>query len=460
MSEDIDNIRRVLPIMNQISPTFCMAKYHHTQLYLQTGQTHSCYHPAPHAIPLEGLDENPAGLHNTPQKKFERKQMWGGGKPRGCQYCWNIEGLGPEYVSDRHIRNASIYTPQRFAEIQENGYEMNVNPQYIEISFSNVCNFKCGYCNPNASSPYQAEIEKYGPVLTVKNHRLDPAGIIILKEEDNPYVEAWWKWWDEMKNDLTILRITGGEPLLHRSTWKVFDKLKEEPLPNLELNINSNLGSKRELVQKLVDNVNTVVHEGYVKKFKLFTSIDTWGPKAEYLRTGMNLELWEKNLELYVTETHSPVTLMITFNILSVTSFKELLKKILEWRKKWSHLVYDNSPYDRKIRFDTPYLKEPLQYDMNILPKEEFMPYMDEALQFMKDNVDEKDVTKFSELEYEKFRRVVDYMRTAKYRDDVILEGRNDFWNWFDEYDRRRGTNFLETFPEYKNFYEMCKNNA
>ena len=256
---------------------------------------------------------------------------------------------------------------------------------------------------------------------------------------------------------MTILRLTGGEPLLHRSTWRLFDKLKEEPLPYLELNLNSNLGSKTELVQKLADNVNFLINEGKIKQFKLFSSVDTWGARAEYLRNGMNLELWEKNMELYVSETHSPITLMITFNILSVTSFKTLLQKILDWRKKLTHLVYDNSLYDRKIRFDTPYLKEPLQYDMNILPKDEFMPYMDDALEFMRKNVVESDPTMFSELEYEKFRRVRDYFATVQYPEARVKEGRIDFFNWFTEYDRRRGTDFAKTFPDLITFMESCR---
>ena len=46
-----------------------------------------------------------------------------------------------------------------------------------------------------------------------------------------------------------------------------------------------------------------------------------------------------------------------------------------------------------RVRFDTPYLKEPLQYDMNLLPKNQFMPYMNDTLQFIKDNIKEGDPT-------------------------------------------------------------------
>jgi hypothetical protein len=145
---------------------------------------------------------------------------------------------------------------------------------------------------------------------------------------------------------------------------------------------------------------------------------------------------------------------MITFNILAVTSFKGLLEKMLEWRRQYGW--YDHLK-EHRIRFDTPYLKEPLQYDMNILPKEEFMPYMYQALDYIKENIDSSASDKFTELEYEKFRRVVDYMESTVYSDDKLKEGRTDFQRWFTEFDRRRGTNFLETFPEYKKFYLDCK---
>jgi hypothetical protein len=34
---------------------------------------------------------------------------------------------------------------------------------------------------------------------------------------------------------------------------------------------------------------------------------------------------------------------------------------------------------------------------------------------------------------------------------------RRDFKVFVDEHDRRRGTNFLETFPKMKDFYTLCE---
>lgn len=452
--DDKARIQKFIPIMNEISPTFCLAKWHHTTIYLGTGETHSCYHPAPHSIPLDELAEKSSALHNTKQKKLERMEMLTGGKPKGCNYCWNIEAMGEEYISDRKERNASIYTPERFESIKAHPMA-DVNPQYIEVSFGNECNFKCGYCHPKHSSAYYKEIKDFGPYTTVKNHRNDIDWFEIYEEETNPYVAAWWDWWPEVSKTLTILRITGGEPLLQRSTWRLFDELLENPLPNLELNINTNFGIKPIMVERLVEKVNALLAAGAIKDFKIFTSIDTWGAPAEYIRTGLDLTVWEQNLDTYLTKTSLPITFMITFNILTVTNFQPLLEKILEWREKYNGIQQNKW---QRIRFDTPFLKEPLQYDMNLLPKEEFMPYMKRHLDFILANLDDKNRSKFSELEYEKFLRVVKYMETTVYTQERLLEGKRDFFNWFTEYDVRRNTDFLQTFPELAGFYWSCMN--
>lgn len=450
MSE-LDKIKEIMPIVEaETSPTFCLAKWHHTTIYLQTGETHSCYHPAPHPIPLEELKDNPSALHNTKEKKEQRKQMLCGQKPSGCNYCWKIEAMGKDFVSDRHIKTTSIYTPGRVAEIKQKGADLNVNPEYIEINFSNECNFKCGYCHPKFSTSYYNEIKKHGPYTMSTSHRQDIDYFELYEEDNNPYIKAWWDWWPEVSKTLNILRITGGEPLMHRSTWRLFDELENDPKPHIQLEINSNMGVKNAMVKRLVERVNKLKADKCIRSFKLYTSIDTWGPKAEYTRRGLDINLWESNLDYYLTNTNFPVTFMITFNLFVVTSFNLLLEKILEWRQKYNT---DSATQWQRIRFDTPHLKEPAIFDMNILPKDKFLPYMKQHLQFIGANVDDADRYKFSRLEYEKFRRVVDYMSNTNYEPEQLEQARRNFSRWFTEYDKRSGSNIVETFPELEEFY-------
>ena len=453
-NKEIEQINKVLPVTNEMfSPTFCLAKWHHTTIYLATGETHSCYHPAPHKIPLEELKDNPSALHNTKEKKAQRKQMLCGEKPGGCDYCWKIEAMGNGYISDRHIKTASIFTPARVQEIKNAPDDFNIDPEYIEISFSNECNFKCGYCHPKASSRYWKEIEDYGPYSMSSTHRQDIDWFTVAKnEEENPYVDAWWKWWPQVSRTLNILRITGGEPLMHKSLWDLFEKLEADPKPHIQIEVNSNMGVKHSLVEKLTKTVLRLTEKKCIKSFKLYTSIDSWGPRAEYIRTGLDLELWQKNLDYFLKNTPFAVIFMITFNIFSVTSFHLLLEKILEWRSKYNGIV-PNQVRWQKVQFDTPHLKEPSVYDMNILPKEEFMPYMYKHLEFLENNECEGDRSKFSILEVEKFRRVVDYMKTTNYEEAKLKQARTDFYHWFTEFDKRRECSLVKTFPELEKFY-------
>ena len=61
----------------------------------------------------------------------------------------------------------------------------------------------------------------------------------------------------------------------------------------------------------------------------------------------------------------------------------------------------------------------------------------------------------FSNTEIQKIKRLYDY---AIFEDDFKLEqNRKDFIIFVDELDRRRETNFLETFPQLKEFYDTYK---
>ena len=79
---------------NEISSTFCSAKWHMVTLHLAQGETHSCYHPWTHKIPIEEIKADPGAIHNTSFKKSQRVIMLKGGRPSECQYCWNMEDLG------------------------------------------------------------------------------------------------------------------------------------------------------------------------------------------------------------------------------------------------------------------------------------------------------------------------------------------------------------------------------
>ena len=62
----------------------------------------------------------------------------------------------------------------------------------------------------------------------------------------------------------------------------------------------------------------------------------------------------------------------------------------------------------------------------------------------------------FKDFEIEKVKRNLEHMKKELSR-DKLLRDRADFSKFFSEHDRRRGTDFLATFPEMSQFYFMCE---
>ena len=96
-------------MIDPVSDSFCGAKWYYATIWLNTGQTTACHHPLPHQVNAEAVMKNPALLSNTLIKKSERQQMKKGERPAGCSYCWKIEDISKDNISDR-VHKSVAYT--------------------------------------------------------------------------------------------------------------------------------------------------------------------------------------------------------------------------------------------------------------------------------------------------------------------------------------------------------------
>lgn len=445
----VNYVKTVRDRLNRVGKGFCAMKWLHQTLYLHTGDNHSCYHPRPHHISLEEIAENPSALHNTSFKKQQRKLMLEKERPGECYYCWNIEDLEGEHFSDRMFHSASDFAAPEIEKIAKLPWDANINPKYLEISFGNGCNYRCGYCCPQASTRWMEEIKRHGNYdLTYNQYGIEflENGTYYGPKDDNPYIDAFWKWWPDLRKDLHTLRITGGEPLMNPGVMQFFDLLEDEPAPGLHLSMNSNLGVSFQKMDKAYDRIDSLLKQKKIKTFTLFTSLEGWGEQAEYMRTGLECSHWERNFK-EALDRGWEVNIMCTFNILCVSTFTNFLEKVVEWRAQYGV---------EKVRFDTPYLKEPSHWMITILT-EDFLEDMNENLKFIKERPNV-----FTSVEYEKMKRVTDYMdqhldKKVLISTDKYNNGRRDFYSFFTENDKRLGTNLIKTFPRYEGFYNLCK---
>jgi len=455
---DYNNVKSKL---DGVGCGFCLAKWSQVTIHLDKGLTHSCHHPSPHKIPLRELKNNPSALHNTRFKKKKRREMLNGKRPKECDFCWNVEDNSNSF-SDRTLKSAEPWAWDQFEKIKSSNWNENYNPRYVEVSFSNACNFACAYCGPQYSSKWVEEIEKHGGYPT--EHSFNSIDEIKARDqmpykqsEDNPYVEAFWKWWPDLYPDLHTFRMTGGEPLMSKDVWKVLEYIRDNPdiNPNLSLSINTNLGVPDKLIDKLLDIVEDLTQNNKVREFIIFTSCEATGRQAEYSRFGLDYDKFWFNIEKILKRLPKvTVNIMAAFNALSVFTYSDLIDKVYEFKKKYHN---DQRYWVESLQLDTSYLRWPTHLSVKILEPEHKELILEAAKKALYYGMKDTPMTThgFSDIQIQKIKRTYDY--AVGESDFDVEKYRKDFVKFVTEYDRRRNTNFLEVFPELKDMYVKYK---
>jgi hypothetical protein len=312
------------------------------------------------------------------------------------------------------------------------------------------------------------EIEQYGGYPTTDNFN----DLSYLRQEDkmpipisqeNPYVEAFWKWWPELYRDLYTFRITGGEPLMSKDTWAVLDYIIEQEIPNknLSLAINSNLGVPDKLIDRFIDKINKITEEDRVKDFVIFTSCDTKGVQAEYIRNGLVYNQFIDNVNKILEKCpRVNITFMTTYNALSVPNFNGLITDIYDI--KFAHKSNDRY-WPNSVLLDSSYLRHPQHQAVKTLMADDTHDWgvdiLNQAklMDFLATPYAAKTEAGYGDMEIAKVKRIYDWYISDE--EDWLKDMRRyNFYQFFSNHDRRRGTDFLKTFPEFENFWNICKN--
>lgn len=450
MSEQLVNWRD--KHLNSISNSFCAAKWFNVSLHLGHGFTNSCHLPLPHPIDLEKIKTNPSALHNTDFKKEIRKMMLEGVRPAECSYCWKIEDIGRNNVSDR-VYKSQIYDTYDIADLKELPWDQDITPKTIEVSFDRTCNFACSYCNSGYSTTWGKDIKNNGAYQKFKTtsagaYYADGSWSEIYGKynENNPYVKAFLDWWPELSQQLMEIRVTGGEPSQSRNFWQFMDLVKQYPSPNLRVAINSNLGCTPETLKRLVD----ITHEIDVKEFDLYTSNESYGKHAEYIRDGLKYDIWRKNLVDFIEQAKArQVIIMMTINSLCLFSITEFLDDMLSLKAKYGW----NKPI-----VDLNILRWPAFMSPLTLPDVIKLQLHDNLKTWYKrqDGNELLNIHERGQIE-----RLIDYI-------EVVNRGHNtteldtklqfhDFKSFYSQYDIRRNKNFQETFPALAEWYDKIE---
>ncbi len=216
--------------------------------------------------------------------------MLAGERPDGCNHCWNIEDIGE--TSDRVFKSTGFGLDLANPTAKILNVE-NPAPQHLAVSFNNPCQFSCLYFSPKFSSQWYALVRNGGDVdITSRRHYAisEMTEDIEQAKADDIYTRSFWECLPIAYPHLQILRVTGGEPFLTSQLDRLLDFIDLNSSPNLRFAVNTNLGLDWDRLKPRFTKINGLVENKKIGRFKLFTSVATWGTEAEYLRPGLNLK--------------------------------------------------------------------------------------------------------------------------------------------------------------------------
>jgi hypothetical protein len=437
-------------ILDNLSASFCAAKWYNATIWLGSGQTTSCHHPPAHSIEMSELAVNPKALHNTQQKKKDREMMQQGQRPSGCEYCWKIEDIGVDTVSDR-VYKSKIYPIESLTRAHNTPPWEDVNLRTLEIAFDRTCQFACSYCNPAFSSTWVRDIKNNGAynnlVSDGRNHFTHEHNASQLYKfgESNPYVDAFFAWWDsDLHQTLQELRITGGEPTMSGELWRLIDWFKaNKGKSQTKLAINSNLGMDRLRLLEFVAKTQDIPH------LEIYTSNEAFEGQAEYIRDGLDYDLWMHNVQELLEHDHiRAVHVMCTINALCLDSLDTFLDQLVRLKKTYGR--------DR-VNFTLNILRFPSFQSALVLPEYLKIYYRNKLIQWM---ILHKDQEYMHEHEINHTNRLINYLDQVKTPHSEAFDLpklTNDFKQFYTQYDQRRNKNFRNTFKNLTDWYDSIQ---
>lgn len=349
---------------------------------------------------------------NSEEFKTLRKQMLNGEKPDMCTRCFELEDTADTWT----LRKSSLETFKDYINLadltHEDGTIDDFKMRYMDIRFSNLCNFKCRTCGPELSSKWYDDQIKLWPEYD------RPKFIDVNSAKD--FMETLQPHLDTVEE----VYFAGGEVLITPQHYEVLDYWLKNDRRDVRLRYTTNFSNLRHKQKSMFD---------YWKLYddvRVAASLDTFGSKAEYSRSGTDWDIIVANRKEMIEKcpnTYFEIT--PTISVFSVHS-------LFEFHKTW---VEQGLLDINNIRINI--LTYPRYFSITILPKEikdEIANTYKLYVNWLKENNAWAHIIKDVE-------GIVEHMYSQDNTDLIP-----DFKKHIETIDRVRNEQFTEIYPELK----------
>ena len=351
---------------------------------------------------VQGSDINK--VFNNDNFKEMRKNMLAGERCSQCSACYRDEDAGNSSFRKHSNEQFEKHIDDAVKNTNADGTLDSFQLRYLDIRWSNICNFKCRSCGPLYSSSWATEHKQ-------KNVYTFAGGI----NNDDLY-EQFLPHFDTIEE----FYFAGGEPLLTDKHYDILEYLIEHNRTDVKLRYNTNMSVLKYKSKNVLE---------LWKKFSnvyIGASLDSWGPRAEYIRHGTEWKTIENNLKKIKDE--APHIHLQTNTVVSILNIKTLTQFI-------DYMLTNNLVDVKNYNPHFYNIMNPDFLSLSLLTDEERKEVID--------TIQEYSIIHKGNIEYS-LKAVVNGLKTIKH--DPSLK--QLFKKEISYYDILRNENGANTFPE------------
>lgn len=287
-------------------------------------------------------------IMNSPEYRRVRLEMLDDEGPAECKRCYDLEANGTWTLRNSQNSVRGERARDIIASTGPDGSIPDFKMLYMDIRFSNLCNFKCRSCGPGCSNLWgDEELERMGPdqfsaafggTDTLVSNNSGDKFLTELK----PYL-----------NDVEEVYMAGGEILVTPEHYAILQHwIDTGHCKSVKLMYTTNMSKLDHGGHKLFD---------YWKHFpniEVWASLDAMGEVAELVRSGTRWEKVEANL-IRIRDDMPNVNLQITPTISIWNVFD--YPRLFDW-------VYENKLVSNNLAPRVNILTHPDHAQIAILP--------------------------------------------------------------------------------------------
>lgn len=249
-------------------------------------------------------------IFNNDRMKQIRKNMLEGKQNKECRFCYEHELSSPYSFRTYANEQFGKFFDDIVPSTESDGSLADFKMRYIDVRFSNICNFKCRSCGAEFSSRWATEDKKH----------TNGTYVITQAREDGALLDEVLEHLDHVD----LLYFGGGEPLIMDEHYVLLEELIRKGKTNTRLRYNTNASNLKYKTKDIL---------GLWEKFdevEISASIDHYGERAEYIRHGTEWGVVESNL-LQIRKIEkirfSMNTVLSVFNYVTLSEFYTYMKE-------------------------------------------------------------------------------------------------------------------------------------